>query len=225
MKAMLLAAGEGRRLQPLTFTTPKPLVQAGGETLIERHVRQLVAVGVTEIIVNLYHLGDQIEAKLGNGLAYGADIRYSREAELLETGGGLLAALPLLGDDPFIVISADVYADIQLEKLLTPLPVGTLGCLVLVDNPSHHSEGDFCLQEDGRLVSESTKGVKRLTYSGISLLTKELIQRGNSPHFPLRELLFPAIAAGELIGLYHQGIWNDVGTMDRLKQLRAQLED
>ncbi len=222
---MLLAAGEGRRLRPLTLTTPKPLVQVGGTSLIRRHIAQLVAAGVTELVVNLHHLGEEIRSQLGNGEALGVSIQYSEEPELLETGGGIQAALPLLADDEFLVVAADVFADVDYDALMKPLATNALARLLLVDNPDHHPTGDFWMSATCAVEVEQSVGARRLTYAGICLMHRALIERGPPGAFPLRDLLFPAVAAGEIDALYHDGIWSDVGTPERLAALQQQYGD
>ncbi len=217
MKAIILAAGEGRRLQPLTHSIPKPLLQVGGKSLIERHIERLVAAGISNVIVNLYHLGQEIERVLGSGDKFGAEITYSREDQLMETGGGIAAALGLLGQDDFVVVNGDIYTDFDFG-LLNLLPAGVMGHLVLVDNPSHHPEGDFAIEEGGLLARTGAC----LTYAGISVLSSSLFSGCESAPFPLRDLLLPGAEAGMLTGKHYQGFWSDVGTLQRYEELKVE---
>ena len=213
MKAIILAAGRGERMRPLTDRIPKPLLEVGGQRLIEYHIRNLVAAGVTELVVNHAHLGGQIETALGDGSVYGATIQYSPESEALETGGGIFNALPLLGDSPFIVVNGDIWTDYPVVRLLQR--PHALTHLVLVNNPDHHPQGDFAL-DDG-LVREA--GSKKLTFSGISILTPSLFAQCNDGAFPLAPLLRQAMAQGQVTGEYYDGAWLDIGTPERLQSL------
>jgi N-acetyl-alpha-D-muramate 1-phosphate uridylyltransferase len=214
MKAMILAAGRGERMRPLTDTIPKALLKINGHSLIEYHVKALVEAGITEIIINYAHLGAQIEAALGDGSKYAATIAYSPEGEVgLETGGGIYNALPLLGDDPFIVVNADVYTDYPFKQLLRKhsRPVH----LVLVDNPSFKRQGDFAL-EDLRVVNE---GQTYLTYSGIGVYSPSLFKDCTPGTFSLVPLLRRAADAGQVTGEHYKGIWYDIGTPERLRMV------
>lgn len=215
MKAMILAAGKGERLRPLTLHTPKPLVSAGGVPLIEYHIRALVKAGFDELVINHAWLGEQIEAHLSAGDRFGIRIRYSPEGEPLETGGGIHRALPLLGDEPFAVVNGDIWTDYDFAALNRPLT--GLAHLVLVDNPAHHPSGDFALA-DGR-VDESGAVDARLTYSGIALLSPRLFDGCSAGAFKLAPLLRQAMAAGGVSGEHHQGRWVDVGTHERLAEV------
>lgn len=212
MKAMILAAGKGERLRPLTLHTPKPLVRAGGVPLIEYHVRALARAGFTELVINHAWLGQQIEDYLGDGSRFGVSIAYSAEGEPLETGGGILQALPLLGDQPFVLINGDIFTDYPFAELRRPL-VG-LAHLVLVDNPGHHVKGDFCLQH-GR-VTDAQPGQDSLTYSGMAVLSPALFAACEAGVFSLAPLLRAAMAAGQVTGERFAGCWVDVGTHERL---------
>ena len=219
MKAMVLAAGRGGRMRPLTDHTPKPLLEVGGQRLIEYHIRNLVSAGVRQLVVNHAHLGQQIEECLGKGERYGACIRYSPEPEsALETGGGIYQALPLLGADPFVVVNGDVWCDYPFSRL--PLNPNGLAHLVLVENPKHNSEGDFALQQ-GRV---STDQGEKLTFSGISVLKPELFEGCRSGRFPLAPLLRAAMEKGEVTGELYQGKWVDVGTPQRLNELDQEIK-
>ena len=215
---MILAAGRGERMRPLTEKLPKPLLEVGGHRLIEYHLAALVDLGVREVVVNLSWHGGRIRAALADGAARGLAIRYSEEGpEPLGTGGGLFAALPLLGDAPFLVVNGDVWSDFPLRALRAP--EGSLAHLVLVDNPEHHPEGDFALGPGGRV----TDGTATLTYSGISILDPRLFDGCEPGAFPLKPLLERALAAGCLTGQRHGGAWRDVGTPARLAALDAEL--
>lgn len=215
MKAMILAAGRGERMRPLTDTTPKPLLEVGGAPLIEYHILNLASAGFDTIVINLAHLGAQIRTALGNGERYGIRIEYSDEGEeALETGGGIFRALPLLGTEPFVVINGDVWCDYPLSEL--PRLTDALAHLVLVDNPPHHSQGDFLLQ-DG-LVHDAGEG-ERLTFSGIGVYHPELFAGCRDGRFPLAPLLRKAMHSSRVSGEYYDGIWMDVGTPARLQAL------
>ncbi len=218
MKAMILAAGRGERMRPLTDDTPKPLLKAGGKALIEYHVEALAAAGFTELVINHAHLGGQIEAFLGDGDRYGLSIVYSPEPEgALETGGGIRHALPLLGEAPFVVVNADIWTDFAFRRLRFEPP--GLAHLVLVDNPPHHAAGDFALREG--VVTDA--GEPRLTFSGIGLYRPELFAEQPDAAFPLAPLLRNAMQRGAVSGEHHAGRWLDAGTPERLRQLDRML--
>ena len=217
MRAMILAAGKGERLRPLTLHTPKPLVKAGGKPLIEYHLERLAEVGVTDIVINHAWLGEQIVSHLGDGQRFGVHIEYSAEGEPLETGGGILQALPLLGDMPFLLVNGDIWTDFDLSSV--HMAEGDLAHLVLVDNPAHHPDGDFALK-NGRIVDEP---LGRLTFSGISVLHPSLFEGCEPGAFKLAPLLRKAMAAGRLGGERLQGRWVDVGTHERLAEVEALL--
>ena len=219
MKAMILAAGRGERMRPLTDHTPKPLLRAGGKMLIEYHLEALVRAGITEIVINVAHLGALIESTLGAGAAYGARISYSPEPDgALETGGGIQRALPWLDEGPFLVVNGDIWTDFDYACL--PQRIETQAHLVLVDNPEHHPAGDFCLL-DGR-VSECAG--PRLTFSGIGLYRATLFTGCTPGRFPLAPLLRRAMAADQVSGMHYRGRWSDVGTPQRLDQLDRSLQ-
>lgn len=220
MKAMILAAGKGERLRPLTLHTPKPLVQAGGMPLIEYHVRALASAGFTELVINHAWLGEQIEAYLGAGDRFGVCINYSAEGEPLETGGGIHRALPLLGDQPFAVVNGDIWTDYDFAALAQPL--AGLAHLVLVDNPAHHPAGDFSLAE-GRVI-EGDAPATAFTYSGIAVLHPRLFKGCSAGAFKLAPLLRQAMAAGQVSGEHYSGRWVDVGTHERLAEVERILE-
>ena len=229
MKALIFAAGKGERLRPLTTHTPKPLLDiGGGVTLIEHHLQKLAAAGVRDVVINTSWLAEQFPAALGDGDRWGLRIVYSFEgAEPLETGGGMRNALPLLGDAPFLLVNGDVFTDIDFATL--PREPAGLAHLVLIDNPQHHPQGDFVLRADGRLDGDTATA--RLTYSGIGVFRPALLDRwfdtvhdtatGSVPRFPLAPLLRAAMRRGEVSGEHHRGLWTDVGTPERLDEVRA----
>lgn len=220
MKAMILAAGRGERMRPLTDHTPKPLLVAGGKPLIVWHLERLAAAGFREIVVNHAHLGAQIEAALGDGSQWGLSIRYSPEPPgALETAGGIASALPLLGDEPFLVVNGDVYCDVDFGRFFGL--TAAFAHLVMVENPAHHTGGDFSL--DGDHVTYA-KSERTLTYAGIGVFSPAFfadVQPGTV--MKLRPLLDAAIAAGTLTGERFDGRWVDVGTPQRLTELDAEL--
>lgn len=231
MKAMILAAGYGKRMRPLTDFTPKPLIPMAGKPLIVYHIEALVAAGITELVINHAHLGQQIEHTLGTGKQFGAHIRYSAEGEPLETGGGIRKALPLLGDAPFMVINGDVWTDYPLERLLD-CPTATsrsnsstadLSHLVLVPNPDHHRAGDFVLDDEQRIQLPTQEKQNTLTFAGISVLHPALFDGFTETNFKLIEPWQRAIAAGRVSGECFTGGWVDVGTPERLVALEQQL--
>ncbi len=217
MKAMILAAGRGERMRPLTDRTPKPLLRVGGKHLIEYHIEALAVAGVRDLVINHAHLGRQIEAALGDGARWGVHIRYSPEGEALETGGGICRALPLLGDTPFLVVNGDIWCDYEYPVLR--LGEGALAHLVLVDNPEHNPQGDFALRE-GRIANP---GVPRFTFSGIGIYHPALFAGCGPGAFPLAPLLRAACDRQQVSGEHFQGHWTDVGTPKRLRELERML--
>lgn len=222
MKAMILAAGRGERMRPLTDHTPKPLLKAGDEPLIGWHLRRLKQAGISEIVINHAWLGQQIEDVLGDGRAYGVKLAYSAEGEQgLETAGGIATALPLLGEEPFLVINGDVFTDIDFQaaqNLAQTLPENQLAYLWLVDNPTHHPNGDFSLQNNGLIFSESPIG-QRGTFSGVGIYRPELFANiAPNTVAKLAPLLRQAMQQQRISGAFHQGLWLDVGTPERLQQ-------
>jgi MurNAc alpha-1-phosphate uridylyltransferase len=220
MIVMLLAAGRGERMRPLTDATPKPLLEAGGQTLVARLIERLAVAGFGDLVINHAHLGHRIEAALGDGARLGVQIRYSPEATALETAGGIAQALPLLGPAPFAAINADLHTDFPFAALRTALRGDDLAHLVLVDNPPHHPLGDFALA-DGRVRNA---GAPMLTFSGIGVYAPALfggIARGAKAQ--LAPLLRRAADAGRVSGAHFRGRWVDVGTPERLAALDAEL--
>ena len=218
MKAMILAAGKGERLRPLTLHTPKPLVRAGGVPLIEYHLRALKSAGFTDVVINHAWLGQQIEAYLGDGQRLGLSIVYSPEGEPLETGGGIFRALPLLGDEPFLVVNGDIWTDCDFAPLQAPIK--GLAHLVLVDNPIHHPSGDFALV-GGEVRDDAS--LSRLTYSGIAVLHPRLFAGCSAGAFKLAPLLRDAMDKGQVTGEQFTGRWVDVGTHERLAEVEQML--
>jgi len=220
---MLLAAGRGERLRPLTDTTPKPLLSLHGEPLIVQHLRRLARCGVEQVVINLGWLGEQIREQLGDGQRFGLRIAYSQEPPgALETAGGIRHALEHLHADRFVVISTDVLTDFPISRLLAHQPTG-LAHLIMVDNPSHHPDGDFSLI-DGRVQSPSVKWPSdqpTLTFSGLAVFKPALFADLPPGWRPLRPVLEAAIAAGEVTAERHHGRWLDLGTASRLEQAQA----
>jgi MurNAc alpha-1-phosphate uridylyltransferase len=222
MKAMILAAGRGERMRPLTDTTPKPLLLAGGKPLIVWHLERLVAAGFRDIVINHAHLGEQIEAALGNGERFGVSIAYSPEPPgALETAGGIAKALPLLGDEPFLVINGDIWCDWDLAR--APKLADHQAHLVFIDNPPHHPGGDFCL--DGERVRGAAGGTTdTLTYAGIGIFSPAFFAGVPAGAvMKLRPLLDAGIGEGIITGERHAGSWVDVGTPQRLAELDKKL--
>lgn len=217
MQAMILAAGRGERMRPLTDRVPKPLLRAGGKRLIEYHIEALAAAGVRDLVINHAHLGGQIEAVLGDGARWGVRIRYSPEDEALETGGGIRRALPLLDDAPFLVVNGDIWCDYDFS-VVQPGP-GTIAHLVLVDNPAHNPQGDFALC-GGRIANA---GAPRFTFSGIGIYHPALFAGCGPGAFPLAPLLRAACDLGRVSGEHFPGRWTDVGTPQRLRELDRML--
>ena len=217
---MVLAAGRGERMRPLTLARPKPLLEAGGTPLIVHHLRALAAAGFEDVVVNLSWLGGQIREALGDGTRHGLRIHYSDEGpEPLETGGGIFRALPLLGDGPFLVLNGDTWSDIPYVDLRERLAPVDLAHLVLVPNPDHNPGGDFVL-EHGRIVETSGD---RLTFSGVGIYRAEIFAGCRDGIFKLAPLLRAAARDGRVSGEIHAGAWLDIGTPERLVELDARL--
>lgn len=220
MKAMILAAGRGERMRPLTDSTPKPLLKVSGKALIEYRLESLAKAGFTDIVINVAYLGQQIIDYCGDGSHWGLSIQYSDEGETaLETAGGIAKALPLLGDKPFLVVNADILFDYPLAKLRNKAI--DLAHLILIDNPSHHPQGDFCLHGSGLL---SEQGEKKLTFSGIGVYRPELFAEVEvGCPLKLRPLLNQAMKQRRIGGEYFNGLWLDIGTPQRLQEVAGEL--
>ncbi|MET0377650.1 MAG: N-acetylmuramate alpha-1-phosphate uridylyltransferase MurU [Spongiibacteraceae bacterium] len=217
MKAMLLAAGLGTRMRPLTDHTPKPLLPVAGKPLLAWHLEKLAAAGFIDVVINCSWLGEQIEQFVGCGSQFGLRVNISREVTPLETGGGIFRALPLLGSAPFAVINSDVWTDYPLQKLRDIPPFkekGQCAFLVMIDNPAHNPRGDFHLSSQGDIAENGEGGA--LTFAGISVLHPDLFQACSGDIFPLKPLLTRAMTAGLVGGEHYRGQWLDVGTPERL---------
>lgn len=225
MRAMILAAGRGERMRPLTDHTPKPLLSVGGKPLIQWHIERLVNSGIVDIVINHAWLGEKIEAALGDGRALGAHLHYSAESIALETAGGIANALPLLGDQPFLVINGDVWCDWPIDTAQSHAhQMQALGCtawLLLVDNPPHHPEGDFYLSTSTHVMLEgSSSQQKKLTFAGVGIYSPSLFQAlPRQQPAPLAPLLRKAMSDHHVIGTHYNGRWVDVGTPQRLADL------
>jgi len=223
MKAMILAAGFGERLRPLTEKTPKPLLKVGVKPLIQYHIERLASAGVRELVINTSWLGDQIESFLGDGSRFGVSIAWSREAEPLDTGGGIRRALPLLGSDPFLVINGDVWTNYPLDSLVEREWADEIEAhLVLVPNPTHNPEGDFTLDSQ-QCIRYPLNGDESFTFSGLSVMRRELfaLYASASEKFPIRDMLTGSIKGGYVTGEVFDDTWWDVGTVERLQALNA----
>ena len=214
MKAMILAAGRGKRMKDLTTKLPKPLLLIKGEPLIVHQIKALKNAGICDIVINLHYLGDMIKAELKKGDSWGVNIEYSEEDPVLETGGGIAKALPLLGDKPFVVISSDVYTDYSYQQL--PHAISGLLHMVLVDNPPHHPTGDYALIH-GK-VREA--GGPLLNFGGIAVYHPELFVGCPQGYFPISLLFKKAIQADQVTGEYYQGVWHNLGTPEQLAELQ-----
>ena len=227
MRALIFAAGKGERMRPLTETTPKPLLGVGGKPLVEWHLEKLAALGATDVVLNISWLADRFAPALGDGARWGLRLHYSHEGpEPLETGGGMLRALPLLGEAPFLAVNGDIWTDYDFARL--PREPAGVAHLVMVDNPPQHPRGDFHLDDRGQLQAS---GSPTLTFSGIGLYRPDILRgwqaqpgaNGAPPRFKLAPLLISAMARGEITGEHHRGRWTDVGTPQRLAELDAAL--
>ncbi len=230
MKALIFAAGLGERMRPLTNHTPKPLLHAGGKALIEWHLEKLAGIGIREVVINTSWLATQFPQTLGDGARWDVSIRYSYEGETpLETGGGMLHALPLVGEAPFVLVNGDVWTDYDFARL--PHEPAGLAHLVMVDRPPQATQGDFALDDDGRVRSE---GGNRLTYAGIGVYRPQLLDGWRSrttdagadespPRFRLAPILRAHMAQDLITGEHHRGRWTDVGTPERLAGLEREL--
>jgi MurNAc alpha-1-phosphate uridylyltransferase len=214
MKAMILAAGRGERLSPLTDTTPKSLVEVRGQSLLERHLENVRDAGIKDVVINLGWLGDQIVERVGSGSKYGLSIAYSDERDdILETGGGIHKALPLLGNEPFLVINADIYTDMSIASL--SLREESAAHLVLVPSPDYRDGGDFDL-DDGAVINGDSQS---LTFSGVALYRPEFFDQCEAGRFSIVPMLRAAADARQLGGSLYKGLWADVGTPERLAKL------
>jgi N-acetyl-alpha-D-muramate 1-phosphate uridylyltransferase len=226
MKAMVLAAGRGERMRPLTLERPKPLLEVAGMPLIGHHLHALSMAGIRDVVVNVSWLGDQIRAALGDGSRYNVRVQYSDEGpEPLETGGGIFRALPLLAPAPFLVLNGDVWTDFPFAKLGGSLRTADLAHLVLVGNPEHNPRGDFVLRS-GRIVEdagEADHASERLTFSGVGVYRPELFRDCRDGAFKLAPLLRAAAREGRVGGELHDGEWMDIGTPERLEELDGRL--
>ncbi len=219
MKVMILAAGYGKRLRPLTDHTPKPLVEIGGKPMIVHHLEKLSAAGFREAVINLGHLGSKIPEALGDGRAWGMSIAYSDEGpDPLETGGGLAKALPLLGDDTFLVVNGDVWCDMDFAQIPKELPPEDDAMLYLVPKPAWRERGDFSLTAQGRVVEDEDP---RLLYAGIVLYHPRILDGAKVEKFSIVPRLRAAIKSDRVGGVLHSGNWDDVGTPERLEAIRA----
>lgn len=216
MRALIFAAGRGERMRPLTDATPKPLLCAGSRRLIEWHLHNLSKAGVRQVVINTSHLAEQFPLALGDGARWNLRIAYSYEGpQALETGGGMLRALPLLGAEPFIAVNGDIFTDLDFSTLPQNPPGSAY--LVLVDNPAHYPRGDFALR-NGRVFDEP-----QLTFAGIGVYRPELLA-GHAPgEFSIVPILRAAMRAEKITGEHHRGVWNDIGTPQRLAELDARL--
>jgi len=211
---MILAAGRGERMMPLTENLPKPLLLAHGVPLIEHRIVALEKAGITDIVINLHYLGQQIKDYLGNGKRLGVNIKYIFEIDLLETAGGIVNALPLLGTEPFLIVPSDTLMDFDFSKI-KPLPEGSQAHLVLVRNPEHHPEGDYAIMDDGKLSLDGEK----LTYSAVALYSPDYFTNLTPGRRLLRDLFEKTIEQGIVTGEFFDGYWIDVGTPERLKEI------
>lgn len=220
MRAMILAAGLGTRMRPLTNRVPKPMLPVAGKPLLQHHIERLAAIGICDLVINTHWLADQIEDYFGDGRAFGVHINWSRESQLLETGGGIYAALPMLGVDPFMLVNGDVWSDYPLEQLgLRGLADGVDAHLVLIENPTHNPSGDFCLDTQDLLAPPVA--LPTATFTGLSLMRAKLFAGVDASErtFTLRQVLNSAIARRRVSGEIYPGSWCDVGTLERYRQL------
>lgn len=225
MKAMILAAGLGNRMRPLTLYKPKPLLEVGGKPLIVWHIEKLKAIGVTEIVINSAWLADVLIGTLGDGSQFGVDIRWTRELEGLETAGGIINALPLLGTDPFILVNGDVWTTFDFASLLNVQLNDDLAHLVLVENPEQHPKGDFTLATGRAYTFEQEHAGESLTYSGVAVIDPKMFDGLDTGKRPLAPLLKQAMHDGKITAEKMQAAWVDVGTPERLSALDLQIRE
>ncbi len=222
MKCMILSAGRGERLRPMTDSVPKPLLTVGGAALIDHVIKRCHTAGIDDVVINLGYRGEQIAAHCGNGSQYGVHVRYAVEDVLLETGGGIVNALPLLGDGFFVVLNADVWCDYDLSCLRTQcVSAPWLAYLVMVDNPSYAPQGDFSLNAHGNIYP---LGDNPLTFSGISVLHPHLFSGNWAGTFPLKDALVAAMERSMVAGEHYKGNWFDIGTPERLHAINCHLK-
>ena len=224
MKAMILAAGMGNRMRPLTLHTPKPLLKVGGKPLIVWHIEKLQKIGVQEIVINTAWLGEKLADALGDGSQYGVKILWSHEGEGLETAGGIINALPLLGNEPFILVNGDVWTTMDFAPLLNVQLENDLAHLVLVENPVQHPQGDFTLAANKAYTFEQARSGENLTYSGVAVMHPQMFDGLESGKRPLAPLLKQAMQEEKISAHKLQGVWMDVGTPERLNALDQQIQ-
>lgn len=224
MKAMILAAGMGNRMRPLTLHTPKPLLEVGGKPLIVWHIEKLQKIGVQEIVINTAWLGEKLAEALGDGSQFGVKILWSYEGEGLETAGGIIKALPLLGNEPFILVNGDVWTTMDFAPLLNVQLENDLAHLVLVENPVQHPQGDFTLAANKAYTFEQARSGENLTYSGVAVIHPQMFVGLESGKRPLAPLLKQAMQQEKISAQKLQGVWVDVGTPERLNALDQQIQ-
>ena len=224
MKAMILAAGMGNRMRPLTLHTPKPLLEVGGKPLIVWHIEKLQKIGVQEIVINTAWLGEKLADALGDGSQFGVKILWSHEGEGLETAGGIINALPLLGNEPFILVNGDVWTTMDFAPLLNVQLENDLAHLVLVENPVQHPQGDFTLAANKAYTFEQARSGENLTYSGVAVMHPQMFNGLESGKRPLAPLLKQAMQQEKISAQKLQGVWVDVGTPERLNALDQQIQ-
>ncbi len=224
MKAMILAAGMGNRMRPLTLHTPKPLLEVGGKPLIVWHIEKLQKMGVQEIVINTAWLGEKLADTLGDGSQFGVKILWSHEGEGLETAGGIINALPLLGNEPFILVNGDVWTTMDFAPLLNVQLQDDLAHLVLVENPIQHPQGDFILAANKAYTFEQARSGENLTYSGVAVMHPQMFNGLESGKRPLAPLLKQAMQQEKISAQKLQGVWVDVGTPERLNALDQQIQ-
>lgn len=225
MKAMILAAGLGNRMRPLTLHTPKPLLEVGGKPLIVWHIEKLAAIGVNEIVINTAWLGEKLAQALGDGSQFGIKILWSHEGEGLETAGGIINALPLLGDEPFILVNGDVWTTMDFAPLLNVELGENLAHLVLVQNPEQHPNGDFTLADGKAYTFDQQISGENLTFSGVSVIHPKMFAGLEAGKSPLAPLLKAAMLENKIAASKLTGIWVDVGTPERLNALDLMIRE
>ena len=224
MKAMILAAGLGHRMRPLTLHTPKPLLEVGGKPLIVWHIEKLQSIGVTDIVINTAWLGEKLTQALGDGSQFGVNILWSHEGEGLETAGGIINALPLLGEEPFILVNGDVWTTMDFATLFDVKLQDDLAHLVFVDNPAQHPNGDFILAHGRAYTFDQAQQGEALTYSGVAVIHPAMFAGLENGKRPLAPLLKQAMLEQQISASKMQGVWVDVGTPERLNVLDQQIK-